>query len=95
MNLTKQDAKFMPMTISVKTNQYNGVASLRDLDLNNIKLAVFTYPNYYGETFDIEESINELLALKKVTYPIDTIFKEFKPLTSLLINMNGGLWVEK
>ena len=40
MNLTKQDAKFMPMTISVKTNQYNGVASLRDLDLNNIKLAV-------------------------------------------------------
>lgn len=60
LNLTKQDAKFMPMTISDKTNQYNGVASLRDLDLNHIKLAVFTYPNYYGETFDIEESIKIL-----------------------------------
>ena len=53
------------------------------------------YIRFLDNIDDIEESINELLALKKVTYPIDTIFKEFKPLTSLLINMNGGLWVEK
>ncbi|MER2035431.1 MAG: aminotransferase class I/II-fold pyridoxal phosphate-dependent enzyme [Mammaliicoccus vitulinus] len=62
LNLTKQDARWMPMTISEKTGQYNGVDALSSVDLSNIKLAVFTYPNYYGETFDIEESIKLLKA---------------------------------
>ncbi|MDT3993589.1 aminotransferase class I/II-fold pyridoxal phosphate-dependent enzyme [Mammaliicoccus fleurettii] len=67
LNLTKQDAKWMPMTVSEKTGQYNGVNSLDNLDLSNVKLAVFTYPNYYGETFNIEESIK---VLKKHHIPV-------------------------
>ncbi|WP_323703437.1 aminotransferase class I/II-fold pyridoxal phosphate-dependent enzyme [Mammaliicoccus sp. Dog046] len=60
LNLTRQDARWMPMTVSEITGQYNGVGNLSGIDLSNVKLAIFTYPNYYGETFNIDESIKLL-----------------------------------
>lgn len=60
LNLTKQKARWMSMSVSEKTGQYDGVMSLANIDLSKVKLAIFTYPNYYGETFEIEEMIKEL-----------------------------------
>lgn len=53
------------------------------------------YVRFLDDVDNVEESINELLKLKEITYPIDIMFKKFKPLTSLLIKLNGGLCVEK
>ena len=41
------------------TNHYNKV-NLSSLNNDGHKLAVLTYPNYYGETFNVEEVIKSL-----------------------------------
>lgn len=60
LKLTGQKATWMPMTISQETNQYDGVQGVEELDLKHVKLAIFTYPNYYGEIFDIQKKIDIL-----------------------------------
>lgn len=67
LKLTRQDARWMPMTVSEITEQYNGVGNLSEIDLSRVKLAIFTYPNYYGETFNIAENIE---TLKKYHIPV-------------------------
>lgn len=59
------------MDISDATNQYLGPdkTSLYD-QVKDSKLAVFTYPNYYGECFDIK-TVTELLKTLKIPMLID------------------------
>lgn len=71
LSLTNQKAIWMPMTVSEETGQYDGVKSLDTLDLSNVKLAIFTYPNYYGEVFDVQSHIQLLKA-----YGVPTLVDE-------------------
>lgn len=67
LSLTQQKTRWMAMTVSSKTKEYDGVKGLEQLDLSKVKLAIFTYPNYYGETFEIEKCIK---ILKEHNIPI-------------------------
>jgi len=59
LDLTGTEAIILPMTVSDKTNQYKGIDELKiNVKLDDVDLAVLTYPNYYGETFDIKGAID-------------------------------------
>ncbi|ULG71883.1 hypothetical protein [Macrococcus brunensis] len=60
-DLTGTEAIILPMTVSDKTNQYVGIDELNikaKPELDDVDIAVLTYPNYYGETFDIKGAID-------------------------------------
>ncbi|MFW2436100.1 lysine decarboxylase [Staphylococcus cohnii] len=71
LDLIKAKAQLLKMDISDATNQYLGPnkTSLYD-QVKDSKLAVFTYPNYYGECFDIK-SVMECLKSLKIPTLID------------------------
>ncbi|ATH63505.1 arginine/lysine/ornithine decarboxylase [Staphylococcus pasteuri] len=69
LELAHQKAKFTKMKVSSTSHHYLS-PQLQDLDLNNQKLAIMTYPNYYGETYDIQSDI-ELLHSKHIPVLID------------------------
>ncbi len=71
LDLIKAKAQLLKMDISDATNQYLGPdkTSLYD-QVKDSKLAVFTYPNYYGECFDIK-TVTELLKTLKIPMLID------------------------
>ena len=48
------------------------------------------YIRFLDDIDDIEKNINELVKLNHNSYPIDIMFDNFKPLTSLLIKMNNS-----
>ena len=57
LDLVEGQAELAATTVSADTHQY--VAPLFDQErLQNKRLAVVTYPNYYGETFDIASLVN-------------------------------------
>ena len=54
LDLTQQSAILLPTTMSQATGHYLGPKSPCYIEhADDKKLALFTYPNYYGETFDI------------------------------------------
>lgn len=57
LDLAQKDAEILPMTISDTTHQY--VAPRIDQKESTNSLAIVTYPNYYGELFDIASFIKE------------------------------------
>lgn len=58
LDLTQQSADILPMYRSDKSYQY--LAPLIDTKmLRHQKLAVVTYPNYYGECFDINQCVKQ------------------------------------
>ena len=58
LDLVEGQAELAATTVSADTHQY--VAPLFDQErLQNKCLAVVTYPNYYGETFDIASLVND------------------------------------
>ncbi|CAM3187584.1 aminotransferase class V-fold PLP-dependent enzyme [Staphylococcus argensis] len=58
LDLVEGQAELAATTVSTDTHQY--VAPLFDQErLQNKRLAVVTYPNYYGETFDIASLVND------------------------------------
>ncbi len=59
IDLTQQQANIMAMTISDTSSQYIS-PDLNHTHFDNQKLAIMTYPNYYGECFDIREAIEIL-----------------------------------
>lgn len=71
LDLIKAKAQLLKMDISDATNQYLGPdkTSLYD-QVKDSKLAVFTYPNYYGECFDIK-TVTEFLKTLKIPMLID------------------------
>ncbi|MCU5747062.1 lysine decarboxylase [Staphylococcus sp. SQ8-PEA] len=56
LEINQASAALTKMELSDATHQYV-TPQLSERILSNKKLAVFTYPNYYGETFDIESTI--------------------------------------
>ncbi|MBE5667705.1 aminotransferase class V-fold PLP-dependent enzyme [Staphylococcus sp. SS251] len=58
-DISQQEGHFIETHQSLLTNHYNKV-SLSSLNNDGHKLAVLTYPNYYGETFNVEEVIKSL-----------------------------------
>ncbi|WP_289650210.1 lysine decarboxylase [Macrococcus bovicus] len=59
LDLTGTEAIILPMTVSEKTQQYIGIGKLNpNAKWDEIGLAVLTYPNYFGETFDIRSAID-------------------------------------
>lgn len=59
LDLSQQHGQFCEMKQSLMTHQYVG-PQLDNLTFQSQKLAVLTYPNYYGECFNIEETIKQL-----------------------------------
>lgn len=61
LDLARASSKLLKMNISNKTKQYvePNEASLKS-NIKTAKLAVFTYPNYYGECFDVERIIKHM-----------------------------------
>lgn len=59
INLGKGSAYILPTEVSKITQEFSGVnlEAINESLLKNIKLAVLTYPNYYGETYDIASVI--------------------------------------
>ncbi|MCU7558417.1 Orn/Lys/Arg family decarboxylase [Macrococcus capreoli] len=60
ISLGNGSAYILPTSVSRDTGEYSGV-HLKHIDesqLKNIKLAVLTYPNYFGETYDIAAVID-------------------------------------
>lgn len=58
LDLGAQQAVILPTEVDRRTAQYSA-PNLRHLDLENGKLGVVTYPNYYGQTFNIDETIKQ------------------------------------
>lgn len=60
INLGKGSAYILPTDVSPVTQEYSGINIdlIDESMLNDIKLAVLTYPNYYGETYDIKTVID-------------------------------------
>ncbi|HGZ8674228.1 TPA: lysine decarboxylase, partial [Staphylococcus aureus] len=56
LDISQQEGHFIETHQSPLTNHYNKV-NLSRLNNDGHKLAVLTYPNYYGETFNVEEVI--------------------------------------
>lgn len=68
LELAKGDATLLPMQLSEQTRQYIGPDLARmDWYTRQHKLAILTYPNYYGECFDIASTIQQL---KKYDIPV-------------------------
>ncbi len=59
LDISQQEGHFIETHQSPLTNHYNKV-NLSRLNNDGHKLAVLTYPNYYGETFYVEEVIKSL-----------------------------------
>ena len=61
LDLTSEQCQLLEMTMSKKTNQYLG-PNLDTLlsQIEQTKLAILTYPNYYGECFDVSIAIKDL-----------------------------------
>ncbi|CCE58281.1 TPA: aminotransferase class V-fold PLP-dependent enzyme [Staphylococcus argenteus] len=59
LDISQQEGHFIETHQSLLTNHYNKV-NLSSLNNDGHKLAVLTYPNYYGETFNVEEVIKFL-----------------------------------
>ena len=59
LDISQQEGHFIETHQSPLTNHYNKV-NLSRLNNDGHKLAVLTYPNYYGETFNVEEVIKSL-----------------------------------
>ncbi|PTE68235.1 lysine decarboxylase [Staphylococcus devriesei] len=59
VDLTRQSAELMPM-IKSQTSQHYLQPDFEHIFYNQQKLAVITYPNYYGECFDINNSVQSL-----------------------------------
>lgn len=59
LDISQQEGHFIETHQSPLTNHYNKV-NLRSLNNDGHKLAVLTYPNYYGETFNVEQIIQNL-----------------------------------
>ncbi|PNZ69729.1 aminotransferase class V-fold PLP-dependent enzyme [Staphylococcus croceilyticus] len=59
IDLTQQNADIMPMRISDISHQYIA-PDLTQAHFDKQKLAILTYPNYYGECFDIKETVATL-----------------------------------
>lgn len=65
LEIARGNALLLGMDISQDTFQYLGPSSSNiDYFKNDYKLAVYTYPNYYGECFDIKSQIEHLHKLK-------------------------------
>lgn len=60
LDLIRGSAYILPTVTSHKTNQYVSVdlSKINIEELNDVKLAVLTYPNYFGETYDIAKVID-------------------------------------
>ncbi|MEI4408224.1 hypothetical protein, partial [Streptococcus agalactiae] len=54
LDITQQQATITKTDVSKKTNQYVNPKINQDKN-QYYKLAICTYPNYYGETFDISQ----------------------------------------
>ncbi len=52
-------AYILPTTVSTVSQQYAGIdfSMINKKDLEEVTLAVLTYPNYFGETYDIKAAI--------------------------------------
>ena len=59
LDITQQQATITKTDISKKTNQYVKPKIIQDKN-QYYKLAICTYPNYYGETFEISQYIKQL-----------------------------------
>ena len=60
LELANGDATLLPMQLSKQTRQYIGPDLARvDWYARQHKLAILTYPNYYGECFDIASAIQQ------------------------------------
>jgi len=72
LDIVNGRSRILEMEMSDKTKQYIGPkkATLEN-QLDNVKLAVFTYPNYYGECFDLKSTLNQLK-----THNIPTLIDE-------------------
>ncbi|BCU53252.1 arginine/lysine/ornithine decarboxylase [Staphylococcus auricularis] len=61
LELVQWTAKILPMQLSETTYQFKTPLTSSFIEyIKESKLAVFTYPNYYGETFDLASTISEL-----------------------------------
>ncbi|PCF62488.1 lysine decarboxylase [Staphylococcus intermedius] len=58
LELGQQSAQILATSVSKRTGQYCQ-PDVGDTDLEHTKLGVVTYPNYYGETFDIGRVIEQ------------------------------------
>lgn len=68
LDLVNGDALFLDMAISKKTNQYLGPDVSFALEyLKDSKMGILTYPNYYGECFDIQNIIRKF---KQLNIPV-------------------------
>lgn len=63
LDLARASSKLLKTSISSKTKQYVGPdeVSLKT-QVDKAKLAVFTYPNYYGECFDVASTMKYMKA---------------------------------
>ncbi|MEP9853540.1 lysine decarboxylase [Staphylococcus aureus] len=61
LDISGEKCKLLEMDMSKETNQYLGpkVSTLLS-QVRQTKLAVFTYPNYYGECFNVSSAIKQL-----------------------------------
>ena len=59
LDITQQQATITKTDVSKKTNQYVNPKINQDKN-QYYKLAICTYPNYYGETFEISQYIKQL-----------------------------------
>ncbi|EHJ07798.1 aminotransferase class V-fold PLP-dependent enzyme [Staphylococcus simiae] len=59
LDISNQFGQFTEM-IQSSTSLHYQQPLFNNLDKQKNKLAVLTYPNYYGETYDVSEKINEL-----------------------------------
>ena len=59
LDLANATATLLEMKLSEMTNQYVGPNVKAEIkDFEDGKLGIFTYPNYYGECFDVQTMIN-------------------------------------
>ncbi|MCD8916441.1 aminotransferase class V-fold PLP-dependent enzyme [Staphylococcus simulans] len=57
LDLAQKTADILPMTLSETTQQYKAPLTMNNQEKHS--LAIVTYPNYYGETFDIQTFIQQ------------------------------------
>lgn len=57
LDIVQQPADILAMTKSRDSDQYLG-PDVHNMKFNHQKLAIVTYPNYYGECFDINEFVD-------------------------------------
>ncbi|PWZ92081.1 lysine decarboxylase, partial [Staphylococcus pseudintermedius] len=58
LELGQQSAQILATSVSEKTGQYCQ-PDVGRTDLERTKLGVVTYPNYYGETFDVAHVVEQ------------------------------------